>query len=73
MFEPSSHVQRMRSKSRTLIRCQDPRGGGIAIRDGEGCFSVGGGSRMVADRECGPSRFAVEVKCCCTGQGQTWM
>ena len=29
----------MRRKSRTLIRCQDPRYGGIAIRDGEGCFS----------------------------------
>ena len=40
----------MRSKSRTLIRCQDPRCRGIAIRDGEGCFSVGGVSRMVADR-----------------------
>ena len=50
MFEPSSHVQRMRSKSRTLSRCQDPRCCGIAIRDGEGCFSVEGVSRRVADR-----------------------
>ena len=43
-------LERTRSKSRTLIRCQDLRRGGIAIRDGEGCFSVGGGTRMVADR-----------------------
>ena len=42
--------ERIRSKSRTLIRCQDPRSGGITIRDGEGCFSVGCGTRMVADR-----------------------
>ena len=44
-----SDVQRMRGKSRTLIHCQDPRSRGIAIRDSEGCFSVGGGSRMVGD------------------------
>ena len=62
----------MRNKSRTLIRCQDPRCRGIAIRDGEGCFSVGGVSRRVADQTL-PSRCAVEVKCCCAGQGQTRM
>ena len=40
----------MGGKSRTLIQCQDPRSRGIAIRDGEGCFSVEGVSRRVADR-----------------------
>ena len=40
----------MRGKSRTLIQCQDPHSRGVAIRDGEGCFSVGGGSRIVGDR-----------------------
>ena len=40
----------MGGKSRTLIQYQDPRSRGVAIRDGEGCFSVGGCSRIVGDR-----------------------